>query len=757
MLYGFRVEGPSAPALGHRFNSDAVVLDPYARGVVSRPRFSEPAAGDNCWPQLAATLPDAAAPLFDWEGTTSPNRPLDDLVIYECHVRGFTKHPSSGATRTRACSCATGPHARPRAHTRRADAPPRTDSRAPANAGVPAASSGTYAAMIEKLPHLVRMGFNALELLPVHEFNEVEYYAPPRAEAPEGGARCNFWGYSTLGFFAPMARYAAAPPGEAAAAELKSLVRACHAAGVEVILDVVFNHTAEGNEQGPTVSLRGLDNSVYYMTAPEGQFYNYSGCGNTLNCNHPVVRRFILDCLRHWAIEYRIDGFRFDLASILTRAPNTWETGVIYGAGPEEVAAAGAVAAAGDVVRGTPLAEPPLIDLISNDGVLRVRGSAAAPPRGLLLRHTVRGAPSHLRRPLLARDSCCARSHTASLSRRRSAAASFQGKKLIAEAWDAGGLYQVGSFPHWGVWAEWNGKFRDAVRQFIKGTDGYAGEFAERLCGSPALYAPGGRAPRHSINFVTAHDGFSLADLVSYNRKNNVANGEENRDGEEHNLSWNCGVSDSDEGDAAGPVVRALRRRQMRNMVAALFLAQGVPMMCMGDEYGHTKGGNNNTYCHDSALNWFDWGTSAADKDGLQRFVAALSAFRASRPSLRLRAHPTGDQVAWHGRQPEKPDWSEASRLVAFTLVDGPACTPLYVAFNTSHLPVTLTLPTPGPGRRWRLVMDTALPPPYDMPAEDVPASLRSAAAAQHASLGACIYTLLDRATLVLSGDLIAA
>jgi isoamylase len=590
--------------------------------------------------------------------------------------------------------------------------------------------------MIEKLPHLVRMGFNALELLPVHEFNEVEYYAPPPADAPEGGARCNFWGYSTLGFFAPMARYAAAPAGEGAGAELKALVRACHAAGVEVILDVVFNHTAEGNEQGPTVSLRGLDNSVYYMTAPEGQFYNYSGCGNTLNCNHPVVRRFILDCLRHWAIEYRIDGFRFDLASILTRAPNTWETGVIYGAPPEVAGADGAAVAAGDVVRGTPLAEPPLIDLISNDGVLRVRRTRVC--------CTCLG---------VCKCACAACSPPTPLS---CVIRNAQGKKLIAEAWDAGGLYQVGSFPHWGVWAEWNGKFRDAVRQFIKGTDGYAGEFAERLCGSPALYAPGGRAPRHSINFVTAHDGFSLADLVSYNRKNNAANGEENRDGEEHNLSWNCGVSDADEGDAAGPVVRALRRRQMRNMVAALFLAQGVPMMCMGDEYGHSKGGNNNTYCHDSALNWFDWATAAADKDGLVRFVAALSAFRAARPALRLRAHPTGDQVAWHGRQPEKPDWSEASRLVAFTLVDGPACAPLYVAFNTSHLPVTLTLPTPGPGRRWRLVMDTALPPPYDMPAEDVPASLRSAAAAQHVSLGACIYTLLDRATLVLEGELIA-
>lgn len=283
-------------------------------------------------------------------------------------------------------------------------------------------------------------------------------------------------------------------------------------------------------------------------------------------------------------------------------------------------------------------------------------------------------------------------------------------------------------------------------------TPGYAGEFAERLCGSPALYASGGRAPRHSINFITAHDGFSLADLVAYNRKNNLANGEENRDGEEHNLSWNCGSSDAEEGPAAGPAVRALRRRQMRNMMAALFLAQGVPMVCMGDEYGHTKGGNNNTYCHDSVLNWFDWDVANADADGMVRFVAALSAFRASRPALRLRAHPTGNQVAWHGVQPEQPDWSETSRLVAFTLTDSPGGCPLYVAFNVSHLPVTLSLPPPGTGRRWRLVMDTALPPPFDMPADDVSADLREAASAQHVSLGACIYTLMDRASLVLEG-----
>ena len=393
-LYGFRVTGPFAPELGARFDASRVVLDPCAPGVASRPTFAQPAAGGECWPQMLGTLPvDAVAAPFDWQGTSSPNRSLEDTVIYECHVRGFTAHPSAGT----------------------------------------AAARGSYAALAEKVPHLVAMGFNALELLPIHEFNECELHA---AHVPAtGGARVNFWGYSTIGFNAPMARYAASPPGAGAADEVKALVRACHAAGVEVILDVVFNHTAEGNEQGPTISLRGLDNGVYYITAPEGQFYNYSGCGNTVNCNHPVVRCFILDCLRHWAIEYRIDGFRFDLASILTRASSNWETAAMWGghgglSDPQDA----------QVVRGTPLAEPPLVELLSHDGVLRV--SAPRPRLGWdgILTPTSPSLP--------------------------------QGKKLIAEAWDAGGLYQVGSFPHSGVWAEWNGKFRDAVRQFIKGTDG---------------------------------------------------------------------------------------------------------------------------------------------------------------------------------------------------------------------------------------------------------------------------------------------
>ena len=353
-VYGFRVAGPFVTAAepSARFDAERVVVDPYASGITSRPSFAQPGPDGECWPQMMGTLPaaEAAAP-FDWQGTCSPNRSLEDTVIYECHVRGFTAHPSAGA--------------RLRLHMYVASPTDVSVCVACSTAGT-AAAAGSYEALAEKVPHLVRMGFNALELLPIHEFNECELFA--QHVPATGGARVNFWGYSTIGFNAPMSRYSARPAGAGSSEAVKQLVRTCHAAGVEVILDVVFNHTAEGNELGPTISLRGLDNAVYYVTAPEGQFYNYSGCGNTVNCNHPVVRRFILDCLRHWAIEYRIDGFRFDLASIMTRASSTWETASMWGGhggmtDPQDA----------PVVRGSPLGEPPLVDLLSNDGVLRVR------------------------------------------------------------------------------------------------------------------------------------------------------------------------------------------------------------------------------------------------------------------------------------------------------------------------------------------------------------------------------------------------
>ena len=461
--------------------------------------------------------------------------------------------------------------------------------------------------MIERLDYLQRLGINCIELLPVHEFNELEYYK--RIPGTQNSYRYNFWGYSTVNYFAPMSRYSAAVAeggtGEDLLTEFKTLVRECHKRGMEVVMDVVYNHTAEGNHQGPSLSFRGIDNRIYYMLAPGGEYYNYSGCGNTFNCNHPVVRQFIVDSLKYWVTEMHIDGFRFDLASIMTRAHSTWHMGEIGEDGTRLGIHGDAVVdgrghmegGAGDAT-GTPLSDPTLIAMISEDPVLR-------------------------------------------------------NTKLIAEAWDCDGLNQVGAFPHYGGrWAEWNGNFRDVVRNFLKGTDGtWAGDFAAVLCGSPDLYRndiedtsnwwrthggkrwSGGRGPMHSINFVTAHDGFSLADLVSFNEKHNEANGEENRDGETHNSSWNSGC----EGATIDPAIHRLRRRQIRNFFCALLLSHGVPMIVMGDEYGHSKGGNNNTYCHDDELNWFNWDQAAEHDNDLVRFIRLLTRFRSIRRSnLRL-------------------------------------------------------------------------------------------------------------------------
>lgn len=627
VLYGYRVDGPFEPEAGHRFDKSKILLDPYAKFTVSRGEYGVPGKGadgsEDCWPQYAGAVPKKnradGREDFDWEGVTSPRRPMRDLIVYEAHARGLTADLETKAKR------------------------------------------GTYAALVEVLPYLKTLGVNAIELLPCHEFNEMEYHA---LNPVTGEFKRNFWGYSTVNFFSPMSRYAEAGTddcGRAAAREFKYMVRECHRAGIEVIMDVVFNHTAEGNEQGLTLSFRGLDNRVYYMVAPEGQFYNYSGCGNTMNCNHPVVREFIVECLRYWVLEYHIDGFRFDLASILTRASSMWDRANIFGEPTSETPMLEEVAI------GSPLQDPPLIDAISNDPVLA-------------------------------------------------------GTKLIAEAWDAGGLYQVGSFPHYGVWSEWNGKFRDDVRNFIKGVDGYSGLFAERMCGSPTLYA-NGRKPSASINFITAHDGFTLRDCVSYNNKQNQANGEDNRDGEEHNSSWNCGLSCDDDGECWDPEVVALRDRQMRNFIVALFVAQGVPMMYMGDEYGHTKCGNNNTYCHDNGLNWIDWdeASSPLAGDGLARFTRQLIALRKKHTAFRLHSFPTEANIQWHGHEPNTPMWEEESRFVAFTLQDTPESDKFYIAFNAHHEPAMIKLPSPPNGLKWKLLLDTALESPFDvLSAEDV-------------------------------------
>ncbi|MFM7427038.1 MAG: glycogen debranching protein GlgX, partial [Elainella sp.] len=519
--YGYWVDGPLNPKAGHWFDSSRILLDPYAKSIGGRDVWGAPIKDHGDYPHRGQIVSDE----FDWEGDRPLEIPAEDLIIYEMHVRGFTRH---------------------------------------ASAHVSAPYQGTFAGLQEKIPYLKELGINCVELMPVFEFDELDN---PRHNPLTGEPLFNYWGYSTIGFYAPKAAYAASGDRGGQVTELKSLIKALHQNGIEVMLDVVFNHTAEGNEHGPTISFRGLDNKTYYMLSPDGHYLNYSGCGNTLNCNHPVVRVFVLDCLRYWASEYHIDGFRFDLASILGRSPN-----------------------------GEPLANPPLLETLAYD-------------------------------PILA--NC----------------------KLVAEAWDAGGLYQVGSFPNYDRWGEWNGKYRDDVRKFIKGT-GKASAMAQRLQGSPDLYAKAGRSVDSSLNFITAHDGFTLADLVSYNHKHNEANGEENRDGSNENDSWNCGV----EGFTNDPEILELRRRQMRNAIAILMVSQGVPMLLMGDEMGRSQNGNNNTYCHDSELNWLDWNLLRVNA-AFFRFVKNCIAFRHRHPVLRNREyfrhedylHVGYPDISWHG------------------------------------------------------------------------------------------------------------
>ncbi|XP_071725446.1 isoamylase 1, chloroplastic isoform X1 [Rutidosis leptorrhynchoides] len=635
MLYGYKFSGEFCPEEGHYYDSSQILLDPYAKAVVSRGEFGVLGPDDDCWSQMACTIP--VIDEFDWEGDLPLSFAQRDLVIYEMHVRGFTRHESSN-----------------------------TESR------------GTYLGVVDKLDHLKELGVNCIELMPCHEFNELEYYS---YNPVLGDYRLNYWGYSTINYFSPMLRYASAGArncGLDAINEFKQLVKEAHKRGIEVLMDVVFNHTAEGNENGPILSFRGVNNSVFYMLAPKGEFYNYSGCGNTFNCNHPVVRQFIVDSLRYWVTEMHVDGFRFDLASIMTRSSSLWDAVNVYGTQLED-----------DVLTtGSPLSNPPLIDMISNDPILR-------------------------------------------------------GVKLIAEAWDCGGLYQVGVFPHWGVWSEWNGKYRDTVRQFIKGTDGFSGAFAECLCGSPNLYQKGGRKPWHSVNFICAHDGFTLADLVTYNEKHNIANGEDNKDGDSHNNSWNCGQ----EGEFVSISVKRLRKRQMKNFFLCLMVSQGVPMIHMGDEYGHTKGGNNNTYCHDNHMNYFQWDKLEDSSSDFFRFCRLITNFRHECESLGLNDFPTAERLQWHGHAPETPDWTETSRFVAFSMKDS-VKGELYIAFNTGHLPVTITLPE-RPGYKWDPLVDTSKPAPFDFLSHDIPE--RELAIKQYSQfLDANLYPMLSYSSIIL-------
>jgi glycogen operon protein len=597
--YGFRMDGPGSKVQRgqpghHRFDPNQILLDPYAKAIGGRDVWGETPNWEDIYPHRARITQDD----FDWEGDRPLEIPLEDLVIYEMHVRSFTRHPSAGVKQP-----------------------------------------GTFAAILEKIPYLKELGVNCIELMPIYEFDELENN---RVHPGTGEVLMNYWGYSTVGFFAPKAGYAAtgkSKDGTMVADELKNLIKQLHRNGIEIMLDVVFNHTAEGNEYGPTISFRGIDNVTYYMLTPAGYYFNFSGTGNTLNCNNPIVRDMVLECLRYWAAEYHIDGFRFDLAAILGRDP--W---------------------------GAPLANPPLLETLAFDPIL---------------------------------GKC----------------------KLVAEAWDAGGLYQVGSFPAYGRWAEWNGKYRDDMRKFLKGDMGLVGAVAQRVQGSPDLYAWGGRGPTASINFFTCHDGFTLYDLVAYDGKHNEANGEDNNDGSNDNHSWNCGW----EGPSTDPAVNDLRQRQMKNALAMLMVSQGVPMILMGDEVARTQCGNNNTYCHDSELNWLDWSLLKTNAD-LFRFCKNCIAFRHTHPVLRNRMHFRNQDyvgsgyadITWHGIKAWNADWSGTNRILAFmlcgkhakegTVVDNY----IYVAMNMYWETLLFELPGLRDGLQWHVFVNTSAPPPED-------------------------------------------
>ncbi len=576
-LYGYRVHGPNAPKSGHRFNPSVVLLDPYARALSGNTRWGQPDIRHGQPHGLLARRSRIIADDFDWEGDAPPATPLARTVIYELHVRGFSRHPSSAV-----------------------------------------AHPGTYLGLIEKIPYLQSLGVTAVQLMPVMEFDELEH---ARRNPLTGETLLNYWGYSTLSFFAPKAAYAARAGQQVR--EFKELVKACHKAGIEVILDVVYNHTCEGNENGPTRNLRGLENSIYYMLDKEGRYYNFSGCGNTLNCNHPLVRDLILDSLVEWVSVMHVDGFRFDLAAILSRGAN-----------------------------GKVLDDPPLIQHIAEH-------------------------------PLLS------------------------GVKLIAEAWDAAGLSQLGKFPLWGRWAELNGVYRDDVRRFIRGDAGATANVAKRICGSLDLYGDTARHPYHSVNFITCHDGFTLNDLVSYNGKHNEANGEHNRDGWDTNFCCNYGH----EGPTDDGSINAVRQRQMRNYFTMLLISQGVPFLLHGDEFARTQRGNNNAYCQDNEISWVDWSLTRKNA-GLVRFVRMMIALRKRHFSLSREQFV--HRVRWHGVYVGSPDWTGQSRALAFQLLGEHGQPDLYAIFNSHWESQRFNLPHEAKWR-WKRLVDTNLSSPDDI------------------------------------------
>lgn len=573
--YAFSFDGPYEPAKGLLFNEENVLLDPYSRAVTGQRKWGEKPEGGKDFEYRARVVKSS----FDWGNIKQLEQPFEDLVIYETHVRGYTKDKSSGVS-----------------------------------------APGTFAGLKDKIPYLKDLGINAVELMPIFEFDEME-----SARVVDGVQLYNYWGYNTVSFFAPNTSYAFNEEHNHEGDELKSLIKALKENGIEVILDVVFNHTAEGNEMGPCFSFKGIDNNVYYMLTPDAHYYNFSGCGNVMNCNHPVVRSFIIDCLRHWAIEYRVDGFRFDLASILGRDQN-----------------------------GAPMANPPILESLAFDPVL--------------------------------------------------------GKmKLIAEAWDAGGLYQVGSFPAWNRWAEWNGRYRDDMRSFLKGDDGMAGNAITRITGSRDLYSPESRGHKASVNFMTCHDGFTLYDLYSYNEKHNEKNGWNNTDGDNNGHSWNCGA----EGETDDPNVNGLRRRLIKNAFAALLCSRGPAMFFAGDEFCNTQFGNNNAYCQDNIISWLDWSRLEEFKE-IHDFVRHMIQFRKEHPILRKMTKPSSCQfpeISVHNGTPFNASTDYKTKLIGIMYAgrneEDKEDDIVFYCMNAYWEPLVMQLPVLPNGKHWHVDTNT--------------------------------------------------
>lgn len=573
--YAFSFDGPYEPAKGLLFNEENVILDPYSRAVTGQRKWGEKPEGGKDFEYRARVVKSN----FDWGNIKQLEQPFEDLVIYETHVRGYTKDKSSGVS-----------------------------------------ALGTFAGLKDKIPYLKDLEINAVELMPIFEFDEME-----SARVVDGVQLYNYWGYNTVSFFAPNTSYAFNEEHNHEGDELKSLIKALKENGIEVILDVVFNHTAEGNEMGPCFSFKGIDNNVYYMLTPDAHYYNFSGCGNVMNCNHPVVRSFIIDCLRHWAIEYRVDGFRFDLASILGRDQN-----------------------------GAPMANPPILESLAFDPVL--------------------------------------------------------GKmKLIAEAWDAGGLYQVGSFPSWNRWAEWNGRYRDDMRSFLKGDDGMAGNAITRITGSRDLYSPESRGHKASVNFMTCHDGFTLYDLYSYNEKHNEKNGWNNTDGDNNGHSWNCGA----EGETDDPNVNGLRRRLIKNAFAALLCSRGPAMFFAGDEFCNTQFGNNNAYCQDNIISWLDWSRLEEFKE-IHDFVRHMIQFRKEHPILRKMTKPSSCQfpeISVHNGTPFNASTDYKTKLIGIMYAgrneEDTEDDIVFYCMNAYWEPLVMQLPVLPNGKHWHVDTNT--------------------------------------------------